>query len=257
VKVSEATAQLTGSGVVGTPAYMAPELAESGGVSPLIDVYALGVTLFQMLTGQVPYEADTPMGVMMAHMSKPIPDVRAFRPDLSADVQAVIERVMAKDPMDRYPTAGAAAAGLRAVAEGRPVRAAAPPEEAYQATPDTLPEASYAPKAFPTPPYQPTPPEQFVVAVPRPVTPPRPYVNRQYDWMAYVALALGIISLCAWWPVPVCGGGIATVGIILGALGMKSSQRTLSIVGLVLSILGLIGAIIYFIVTVIVGVANM
>jgi len=252
---------------------MAPELAESGGVSPLIDVYALGVTLFQMLTGQLPYEADTPMGVMMAHMSKPIPNVRAFQIGLPLEVQAVIERVMAKDPMDRYPTAGEVAADLKAAATTGPVRRpmgrdGAPSTTSDAATVDVLDElplddidaaaiaapvprpAIARPQAPPTPVPWPTPPE------PRPLAPARPYADRRHDWMAYIALVLGIISLCAWL-LPVCGGTISVAGIILGALGIaKSRQRTVSIAGLVLSILGLLGSIIYLILTVVIGVAS-
>lgn len=115
-KVTEATAQLTGSGIVGTPAYMAPEMARVGGVSSLVDVYALATTLYQMLTGQLPYQADTPMGVLLAHASMPIPDVRELRPDLPEEVQRVIELGMAKEPMDRYQSAGEIAAGLREAA---------------------------------------------------------------------------------------------------------------------------------------------
>jgi len=82
VKLTETAAKLTGSGIVGTPAYVAPEMSKPGGVSPLIDVYALGVTLFQMLTCRLPYEADTPIGMLMAHAIEPIPNVREVRPDL-------------------------------------------------------------------------------------------------------------------------------------------------------------------------------
>jgi Tol biopolymer transport system component len=110
--LTDATAQLTGSGLVGTPAYMAPEMAYEGGLSALVDVYALGVTLYQMLAGQVPYKADTPMGVLMAHANRPIPDVREARPDLPESVQVVIERAMAKAPAERYQSAGALVADL-------------------------------------------------------------------------------------------------------------------------------------------------
>lgn len=120
VKVAEVTAQLTGTSIVGTPSYMAPEMVEAGNVSPLIDVYALGVTLFQMLTGKLPYETDTPFGVLLAHANKPIPDAREFRPDLPDEVQAVIEQAMAKDPAERYQTAGDLAAGLAAAVSGAP-----------------------------------------------------------------------------------------------------------------------------------------
>lgn len=117
VKVTEATAQLTGSGMIGTPAYMAPEVARAGGLTSLVDVYALGVTLFQMLTGHLPYQADTPLGVIMAHATQPVPNLRDFRPDLPELLQGVIEHAMAKDPMDRVPTAGALAEELEAAVQ--------------------------------------------------------------------------------------------------------------------------------------------
>jgi len=124
-KVTQDTAQLTGSGMVGTPAYMAPEMSRPGGLSPLVDVYALGVTLYQMLAGQQPYRADTPIGVMMAHATEPIPDARSQRADLPDAVQAVIERAMAKDPAARYATPGALAADFEAALAGAPLSAPA------------------------------------------------------------------------------------------------------------------------------------
>ena len=66
-----------------------------------------------MLTGMQPYEADTPMGVLMAHMNLPIPDIRNLYPDLPHAVQAVIEQGMAKDPTVRYQSAGALAAAFK------------------------------------------------------------------------------------------------------------------------------------------------
>jgi Tol biopolymer transport system component/basic membrane lipoprotein Med (substrate-binding protein (PBP1-ABC) superfamily)/tRNA A-37 threonylcarbamoyl transferase component Bud32 len=137
VKLSEATAQLTGSGIIGTPAYMAPEMADPGGMSPSIDVYALGVTLYEILTGRLPFDADTPVGVLMAHMNKPVPDVRLARPDLPESVQAVIERAMAKDPSERYQSAGDLAADLRAAV-------AAPGEATPETTPVPLPSKAGA-----------------------------------------------------------------------------------------------------------------
>lgn len=116
-KITESTAHLTGSGIVGTPAYMAPEMAHQGGVTPLVDVYALGVTVFEMLSGQRPYRAETPMGVLMAHGSQPVPDVRMDRPELPGEVQMIIERAMEKDPRQRTQRAGELASELKAVAD--------------------------------------------------------------------------------------------------------------------------------------------
>jgi serine/threonine protein kinase len=120
VKLTEATAQLTGSGFVGTPTYMAPEMVREGGVTPLIDVYALGVTLFQALTGVPPYKADTPMGTALAHATEPIPDICVRCPGLPVEMQEVVERALAKDSSKRYQSAGALAADLRDVASQGP-----------------------------------------------------------------------------------------------------------------------------------------
>lgn len=111
-KVSAATMKITGAGVLGTPAYMSPEQSEPGDLTPAADVYALGVTLFQMLTGNVPYDAPSPLGVLMAHVTQPVPNIHRLRPELPPAVQPVIDKAMAKLPLDRYQTPGALAAAL-------------------------------------------------------------------------------------------------------------------------------------------------
>ena len=74
-KLSESATSLTGSGVIGTPAYMSPEQAQGSKIDLRSDVYGLGVIVFQMLTGQQPYNADTPMGVVVKHITEPVPDI--------------------------------------------------------------------------------------------------------------------------------------------------------------------------------------
>ncbi len=149
-KVSESTAQLTGSAIIGTPTYMAPEMADQGIVSPSIDIYALGVTIYEMLTGQYPYVGDTPLRVMMAHVNNPIPDVLATRPNLPVGVSEVLRRAMAKNPGARYTTAAELAADLDAAASGEPVSAL--PANIYEAmTEDISSEELAAQKATSTP----------------------------------------------------------------------------------------------------------
>ncbi len=116
-KVSDAALQLTGSALLGTPDYMAPDLASSEPLSQSVDIYALGVTLYQMLTGHVPFTASTPMGVLMAHLSQPIPDIRAERPDLPEATQQIIATAMAKSAAERYASAGNLAEALRTAAK--------------------------------------------------------------------------------------------------------------------------------------------
>ncbi|MCS6841534.1 MAG: serine/threonine protein kinase [Roseiflexus sp.] len=116
VSVMQTATILTRSGVIGTPEYMAPELTRPGGLSPLVDVYALGAMLFEMLTGRPPYRADTLIGALIAHVTEPIPDVRLLQPALPASIQRVLEQALAKDPQERYQSAGALAADLAAIA---------------------------------------------------------------------------------------------------------------------------------------------
>jgi serine/threonine protein kinase len=141
-KVSQETAQLTGSGIVGTPSYMAPEMFQSGLVTPAIDIYALGVTLYQMLSGEVPYSGSTPVQLMYAHLNEPIPDIRKIREDASDAIQSVIEGAMAKEPAERFQRAEDVAKALREAVEPgevsvEPVRGApsAPPPVRTQAAP--------------------------------------------------------------------------------------------------------------------------
>jgi WD40 repeat protein/tRNA A-37 threonylcarbamoyl transferase component Bud32 len=106
-KMMEASAQLTGTGVgVGTPAYMSPEQGKGAKVDSRTDVYSLGVMLYEMVTGRAPYEAETPLAVVLKHIQEPLPLPRSVRPDLPEEVEQVILRAMAKEPDDRFQTAG-------------------------------------------------------------------------------------------------------------------------------------------------------
>jgi hypothetical protein len=93
--------------VFGTPSYMAPEQARAKPVDTRADIYAAGAILFELLAGRPPYVADTPAGIMEAHVFEPIPSLADVRPDLSIArlVQPVIDRAMAKKPAGRYPQA--------------------------------------------------------------------------------------------------------------------------------------------------------
>ncbi|PID85857.1 MAG: hypothetical protein CSB13_05900 [Chloroflexi bacterium] len=107
VRVADSNSNLTASGsLVGTPMYMSPEQVygdkELDGRS---DIYALGIILFQMLTGHLPYEADTPAKLMMKHVLDPVPDILAQRPDLPPQAEQVVSKAMAKEPKDRFETA--------------------------------------------------------------------------------------------------------------------------------------------------------
>src|SRR3990172_8333024 len=81
---------VTGSAVIGTPAYMAPEQALGSDVDGRADVYALGVILYEMLTGKQPYRADTPMGLAIKHVTDPVPHILNVKPDLPAWIETIV-----------------------------------------------------------------------------------------------------------------------------------------------------------------------
>ena len=108
-------AAATMGGVVGTPAYMAPEqVAASAEVDRRADVYALGVMLFEMLTGQLPWQGASPIMVAAARLNEAPPDVRSVRRDIHPALAEVVMRCMARSPDGRYDSAAEVAAALAA-----------------------------------------------------------------------------------------------------------------------------------------------
>ena len=98
---------LTATGrVLGTTDYVSPEQAMGHGVDQRSDIYSLGVVLYEMLIGQVPYHADSQVGVAMKHVNEDMPDVQQRRPELSAAAALVVERATAKDPNQRHQNVG-------------------------------------------------------------------------------------------------------------------------------------------------------
>jgi eukaryotic-like serine/threonine-protein kinase len=111
-------ARLSGAGstrtgiVLGTPSFMSPEQLEGRTVTGHSDLFSLGVSLFQLLTGQLPFTADSMTGLMQQIAEAPHPPLRAFRPDLPACVESVIDRALAKNPDARYDSGAQMAAAL-------------------------------------------------------------------------------------------------------------------------------------------------
>jgi eukaryotic-like serine/threonine-protein kinase len=111
-------ARLSGAGstrtgiVLGTPSFMSPEQLEGRTVTGHSDLFSLGVSLFQLLTGQLPFAADSMTGLMQQIAEAPHPPLRAFRPDLPACVESVIDRALAKNPDARYDSGAQMAAAL-------------------------------------------------------------------------------------------------------------------------------------------------
>jgi serine/threonine protein kinase/tetratricopeptide (TPR) repeat protein len=106
-RVSDAPKDLTGTGnVIGTPGYMAPEQARGKvEVDGRADVYSLGVIVYELLAGRGPFERESPLDELMAHLQEPVPDIRKANPELSAELNQVLQRSLAKDREQRYATA--------------------------------------------------------------------------------------------------------------------------------------------------------
>jgi serine/threonine protein kinase len=130
---------LTGNFILGTPAYMSPEQARGEtNLDGRSDIYSLGATLFEMLSGRVPYEADTPMGQAIMHIMEPTPNILELRPDLSYAVQDVIARSMEKDRNLRFATAAEMAQALNGLVDTSIAPILRPSSEA-SSTPENLP----------------------------------------------------------------------------------------------------------------------
>jgi len=101
-RLVETTLSLTGSAVIGTPAYIAPEQVQGGPVDGRSDQYALGVILFELATGSLPYSANTPTGYLLKHVKEPFPAARQRNPQVPKTIEHVILKATAKDPKERF-----------------------------------------------------------------------------------------------------------------------------------------------------------
>ncbi len=99
--------------LIGTPAYMSPEQGTGEELSKESDIYSLGVVAFEMITGQVPYDAPTPIGIVHKQVYDPIPDIADLVDDVPESTQEVIDTALAKSPDSRYPSADALVTALR------------------------------------------------------------------------------------------------------------------------------------------------
>ncbi len=109
---------LTGTGLgVGTPEYMAPEQGLGKEVDGRVDIYALGVVLYELVTGRKPYTADTPLAVLIKHMADPLPRPGEVFPGISEELEKVILKALAKDPANRYQSMAEMAVAMGKVSE--------------------------------------------------------------------------------------------------------------------------------------------
>jgi serine/threonine protein kinase len=107
-RMTSAEDRLTTSGaIMGTPAYMSPEQGTGSATDQRSDIYSLGIILYEMLTGRVPYTAETPIAVVFKHVQDPLPSPRKFNPSLPEGLELILLKSLAKTPEERYQTADA------------------------------------------------------------------------------------------------------------------------------------------------------
>ncbi|MCY0951865.1 serine/threonine-protein kinase [Streptomyces sp. H27-S2] len=163
------TTRLTSTGSpIGSPAYMSPEQAMGGAVGPYTDLYALGVLLYELLSGNVPFAGSTALGVLHRHLYEPPLPVRQLRPEVPPELEAVLLRLLAKDPQDRPASAQEV---YEALVPLLPARGSAAPSGPLDPTrPFTRPHAPWPDRATAIPPRPADPP-----------TPPRPDIPGAVD----------------------------------------------------------------------------
>jgi serine/threonine protein kinase len=136
-KWSEGSISLTGSGVIGTPQYMSPEQGQGLKIDGRSDEYSLAVLAYEMIIGKPPFEAETPLAIVLKHITEPLTPPISLNPRVPQPVSDVISKALSKDPNDRYPTTTAFAQALSAVIAAAPIGgtlplpSAAPTEEVH------------------------------------------------------------------------------------------------------------------------------
>jgi serine/threonine protein kinase/tetratricopeptide (TPR) repeat protein len=182
VKPIQGDRRLTASGVMlGTPDYVAPEQARSLEIDGRADIYSLGVMLFEMLTGQHPYTGETPISVIIKHISDPMPRPSSLNPEISPTLDEIVATATAKSPDERYQRAGDMARALRA--------ALADPD----ATPAPQARVTPPPAAGPVSPVSAPFDQAHATPSPAPFLPPRPWYRRAWLW-AVVALVVALAA---------------------------------------------------------------
>ncbi|RPI78249.1 MAG: serine/threonine protein kinase, partial [Chloroflexi bacterium] len=213
---SSSVATLTQGAILGTPAYMSPEQIHGDKeIDGRSDIYALGVILYEMLTGSQPYRADTPGKIMMMHVMEEVPHIRSKIADISPKVDEIIGKAMAKDPADRYLTAAEMSAALDGTMEQNveSIRVAQAPSDFRTVVHQTPPILTPAPS------------EATVISPPQPAPPPVVHDSAARPRTSLWAVGIIIVLLL----IGGAGGGYLILGRGSGEKNPTATVETVSI----------------------------
>ena len=232
-------AALTGTGAfLGTPEYMAPEMLNGEPIDHRADIYALGIVLFQMLSGQVPFRGNTPFAVATKHLQEPPPSLHQINPAIPPAVDSIIQTALAKKREDRYVSAGAMAQALRNIVP--PPGYLSETQQRNAPTVISLPRVGLPPSAVARqetlPPVSQTVYASSDTSAPtrassnpssggfsnsgfsQPITPYPAPVNRLQPWLIVIGLLLVLIL--------VIGGVLVGLQLNKGTIGTTPSTRS-------------------------------
>jgi eukaryotic-like serine/threonine-protein kinase len=180
----------TGS-IMGTAQYLSPEQAQGHAVTAASDLYSIGVMLYEMLAGRLPFEGDSAVSVALKHLSEAPPPISQFRPDVSPGLESVVMAALAKDPARRWQSADEFAAALGAAGAqlgagggaGQDTAAFAPIPVPIPVSEVASAEGNAAPAEAAPPPAVMAPPEE-----------PRPRKKRRWPWFTIGLLVLALVG---------------------------------------------------------------
>jgi serine/threonine protein kinase len=209
--------------IVGTAQYLSPEQARGRAVGPQTDIYSLGVVLYEMLAGRVPFEGDSSVAIAMQHVSDQPPPLRAFAPDLPEPLALVVAHAMLKDPAQRYGSADEFAADLDRVRRGLvPVAATAAHTAVVTHEPTEFVPAIEATRIAPRP--EATPLLSGDKLPPRPT----PRKRSRWPWLLVLLLLLAVGALAAFALGGVPGDGSSTTTTNSTSTGTTTTSQVTS-----------------------------